>query len=93
MLIEDEWKRTYLNEKPKEIIPFPKKFTPKEKKEATVILKNFLNKDRGYSQASMLAVLASSRTRYQYKKLIPGYTQSLSTFFQNYCSPRWSQIC
>ena len=72
MLTEDELKRTYLHYKTKEIIPFPKKFTPEDKKEATVILKNFLNKDRGCSQVSMLAILASSRTRDQYKKTDTG---------------------
>ncbi|CEJ70419.1 hypothetical protein BN1195_02729 [Chryseobacterium oranimense G311] len=69
MLTEDELKRIYLNYKIKQIIPFLKKFTQKNKKEAAVIL----NKDRGYNQASMLAILASSRTQDQYKKLLPGY--------------------
>lgn len=81
MLTEDEWKRTYLNDKTKEIIPFPEKFTPKDKKETAVILKNFLNKDRGYSQVTMLAVLASSRTQNQYKKLAPGYQTIPINFF------------
>ena len=47
MLIEDELKTVYVNYKIRKIVPFLIKLTPKEKKETSVILKKFLNKDWG----------------------------------------------
>ncbi|MBL1223461.1 hypothetical protein JET18_21665 [Chryseobacterium sp. L7] len=92
MLIEDELKRIYLNYKIKEIIPFLKKLTPKEKKETAVILKKFLNKDWGHNHVSMLALLASSPTQDQYEKQAPGYyalpVSFVDELFESYV-PEW----
>ncbi len=50
MLIDEEFKTIYLNYKIKEIIPFLKKLTPKDKKEVAAILKKKINKEWGIIQ-------------------------------------------
>lgn len=70
MLSEDELKRIYLNDKIKEIIPFFKKLTLKKAHESSVILKK---KDWRYNHGYVLVLLASTRTRGQYKKQAQSY--------------------
>ncbi|AZA82284.1 hypothetical protein C1637_09285 [Chryseobacterium lactis] len=73
MLTEEEFKAIYLNYKIKEIVPFLKKLTPKDKIEVAAILKKHINKEWGHNNISVLAALACSRTKEEYAKLSPGY--------------------
>ena len=69
MLIEDEFKAIYLNDKIKEIILFLEKLNPKEKEKIIVILKKSLKKDWDHNTVSMLATLACSNNKSEYKTI------------------------
>ncbi|WP_284461491.1 DUF6493 family protein [Chryseobacterium sp.] len=73
MLIEEGFKAIYLNYKIKEIVPFLKKLTPKDKKEIAALLKKFINKEWGHNSISVLAALACCKTKNEYEKVSPGY--------------------
>lgn len=73
MLIDEEFKTIYLNYKIKEIIPFLKKLTAKDKKEVAAILKKNINKEWGHNTISVLAALACSKTKDEYEKMRPGF--------------------
>lgn len=73
MLIDEQFKAIYLNYKIKEIIPFLKKLTPKDKKEVAAILKKYINKEWGHNTISVLAALACSKTKEEYEKMRPGF--------------------
>jgi len=73
MLIEEEFKKIYLNFKIKEIIPFLTKLTTKEKREIAAVLKKSLNKNWGHNHISVLTALVCSKTKEEYDKLSPGY--------------------
>jgi hypothetical protein len=92
MLIEDEFKRIYLNFKLKEIVPFLTKLTSKEKKETAAVLKKSLNKNWGHNHISVLAALACSNTKEEYDKLSPGYyalpVNLVDELFESYV-PDW----
>ncbi len=92
MLIEDEFKRIYLNFKIKEIIPFLTKLTSKEKTETAAVLKKSLNKNWGHNPISVLAALACSKTKEEYEKLSPGYyavpVNLVDELFESYV-PGW----
>ncbi|MGG5209854.1 hypothetical protein ACQWU4_13045 [Chryseobacterium sp. MIQD13] len=67
MLIEDELTMVYLNCNIREMIPFLKKLTPKEREETTVFLKRNLNKAGTNSKISTLSALAYINVRDKYK--------------------------
>lgn len=73
MLIDEQFKAIYLNYKIKEIIPFLKKLTPKDKKEVASILKKHINKEWGHNTISVLAALVCSKTKEEYEKMRPGF--------------------
>lgn len=73
MLIDEHFKAIYLNYKIKEIIPFLKTLTPKDKKEVAAILKKHINKEWGHNTISVLAALACSKTKEEYEKMRPGF--------------------
>lgn len=92
MLIEEEFKKIYLNFKIKEIIPFLTKLTIKEKREIAAVLKKSLNKNWGHNHISVLTALACSKTKEEYEKLSPGYyaipTHLVDELFNSYV-PDW----
>ncbi|MDN3694763.1 DUF6493 family protein [Chryseobacterium tructae] len=73
MLIDEQFKVIYLNYKIKEIIPFLKKLTPKDKRVVAAILKKHINKEWGHNTISVLAALACSTTKEEYEKMRPGF--------------------
>lgn len=73
MLIEEEFKAIYLNYKIRELIPFLKKRTPKDKKEIVAVLKKFLKKDWGHNDISMVTALACSKTEAEYQTIASAY--------------------
>ncbi|OCA77804.1 hypothetical protein BBH99_11035 [Chryseobacterium contaminans] len=73
MLIDEEFKTIYLNYKIKEIIPFLKELTPKDKKEIAATLKKHINKEWGHNTISVLAALACSKTKDEYEKMRTGF--------------------
>lgn len=73
MLIDEEFRVIYLNYKIKEIIPFLKKLTPKDKKVVAATLKKHINKEWGHNTISVLAALACSKTKDEYEKMRPGF--------------------
>lgn len=92
MLIDEEFKTIYLNYKIKEIIPFLKKLTPKDKKEVAAILKKQINKEWGHNTISVLAALACSKARDEYEKMRPGFysipVELVDELFETYV-PDW----
>lgn len=92
MLIEDEFKAIYLNYKIKEIVPFLKKLTPKDKKEVVALLKKHINREWGHNNISVLAALACCKTKSEYEKLSPGYfsmpVDLIDELFEDYV-PDW----
>lgn len=92
MLIDEEFKTIYLNYKIKEIIPFLKKLTPKDKKEVAAILKKKINKEWGHNTISVLAALACSNTKDEYEKMRPGFysipVELVDELFETYV-PDW----
>ncbi|WP_347219157.1 DUF6493 family protein [Chryseobacterium sp.] len=92
MLINEEFKAIYLNYKIKEIIPFLKKLTPKDKKEVAATLKKHINKEWGHNTISVLAALACSKTKDEYEKMRPGFYsipgELVDELFENYI-PDW----
>lgn len=92
MLIDEQFKAIYLNYKIKEIIPFLKKLTPQDKKEAAAILKKHINKEWGHNTISVLAALACSKTREEYEKMRPGFhsipVELVDELFETYV-PDW----
>lgn len=77
MLIEDEFKTIYLNYRIKEIVPFLKKLTPKDKKEVVALLKKHMNREWEHNNISVLAGLACCKTRNDYFKLTNKISASL----------------
>lgn len=73
MLIEEEFKAIYLNYRIREIVPFLKKLTLKDKKEVVALLKKHINKEWGHNNISVLAALTCCKTKNEYEKLSPGY--------------------
>ncbi|AZB08673.1 hypothetical protein EG344_07395 [Chryseobacterium sp. G0162] len=92
MLIDQEFKAIYLNYKIKEIIPFLKKLTPKDKKEVAAILKKHINKEWGHNTISVLAALACCKTKEEYEKMRPGFysipVELVDELFETYI-PDW----
>lgn len=92
MLIDEEFKTIYLNYKIKEIIPFLKKLTPKDKREVAAILKKNINKEWGHNTISVLAALACSNTKDEYEKMRPGFhsipVELVDELFETYV-PDW----
>lgn len=92
MLIEEDFKAIYLNYKIKEIVPFLKKLTPKDKKEVAVVLKKRINKEWGHNTISVLAALACCTTKEEFGKLSPGYyslpIELIEELFESYV-PVW----
>ncbi|CAH0264179.1 DUF6493 family protein [Chryseobacterium sp. Bi04] len=92
MLIEEGFKAIYLNYKIKEIVPFLKKLTPKDKKEIAALLKKFINKEWGHNSISVLAALACCKTKNEYENLSPGYysmpVELIDELFESYV-PEW----
>ncbi|MGU3373411.1 DUF6493 family protein [Chryseobacterium sp. M5A1_1a] len=92
MLIDAEFRAIYLNYKIKEIVPFLKKLTQKDKKEVASILKNNINKEWGHNNISVLATLACSKTKNEYEKIGPGYysmpVDLIDELFEAYV-PEW----
>ncbi|WP_276875470.1 DUF6493 family protein [Chryseobacterium joostei] len=92
MLIEEEFRAIYLNYKIKEIVPFLKKLTQKDKKEVASILKNNINKEWGHNNISVLATLVCSKTKNEYEKIGPGYysmpVNLIDEIFETYV-PEW----
>ncbi|MBV8326344.1 DUF6493 family protein [Chryseobacterium sp.] len=92
MLIEEEFKAIYLNYKIKEIVPFLKKLTPKDKKEIAALLKKRINKEWGHNSISVLAALTCCTTGNEYSKVSPGYysmpVDLIDELFESYV-PEW----
>ncbi|WP_160138946.1 DUF6493 family protein [Chryseobacterium sp. c4a] len=92
MLIEEQFKVIYLNYKIKEIIPFLKNLTPKDRKEVAAILKKHINKEWGHNTVSVLAALACSITKEEYEKMRPGFhsipEELVDELFETYV-PDW----
>ncbi|SDJ78865.1 DUF6493 family protein [Chryseobacterium jejuense] len=92
MLIDEEFKTIYLNYKIKEIIPFLKKLTPKDKKEVAATLKKNINKEWGHNTISVLAALVCSKTKDEYEKMRPGFysipVELVDELFESYV-PDW----
>ncbi|AZA92413.1 Uncharacterised protein [Chryseobacterium nakagawai] len=92
MLIDQEFRAIYLNYKIKEIIPFLKKLTPKDKKEVAALLKKHINKEWGHNTISVLAALACSKTKDEYEKMRPGFysipVELVDELFETYI-PDW----
>jgi hypothetical protein len=75
MLIEDELKTVDVNYKIREIVPFLIKLTPKRKKETSVILKKFLNKDRGITTFLCFPLWLAAVPRINMRKACAGTTK------------------
>ncbi|MCS4305501.1 DUF6493 family protein [Chryseobacterium sp. BIGb0232] len=92
MLINEEFKAIYLNYRIKDIIPFLKKLTPKDKQEVAAILKKNINKEWGHNTISVLAALACSKTKEEYEKMRPGFhsipVELVDDLFETYI-PDW----
>ncbi|MEG0927895.1 DUF6493 family protein [Chryseobacterium sp.] len=92
MLIGEEFRAIYLNYKIKEIVPFLKKLTQKDKKDVAAILKNNINKEWGHNNISVLATLVCSKTKNEYETIGPGYysmpVHFVDELFETYV-PEW----
>jgi hypothetical protein len=73
MLIDEGFKTKYLNYKPKEIVPFLKKLTPKDKKEVVALLKRHTNRKGGRNTISVWAALVDCKAGNEYKRRRSGY--------------------
>lgn len=87
MFIDEGFKTIYLNCKIKEMAPFLKKLTPKDKKEVVALLKKHNNKKLSRNTISVLASLICCRAGNEYKDksgydVIPVYF--VDEFFENY---------
>ncbi|MDW9382290.1 DUF6493 family protein [Chryseobacterium sp. JV558] len=67
MLIDEGFKAIYLNYKIKEIVPFLKKLTPKDKEEIAALLKKHRNKKLSRNTISVLASLICCKAGNEYK--------------------------
>ncbi|REC48521.1 DUF6493 family protein [Chryseobacterium pennipullorum] len=93
MLIEEEFKAIYLDDKIREIVPFLKKLTPRDKKEVAAVLKKTINKEWGHNTISVLAAFACCKTRNEYEKRSPGYYAMPEGFIDEWYVPSWLEEC
>ena len=89
MLIDEGFKTIYLNYKIKEMVPFLKKLTPKDKKEVVALLRKHRNKKRSCNTISVLASLICCKAGNEYNdksghNVIPAYL--VDDFFET-CHP------
>lgn len=87
MFIDEGFKTMYLNCKIKEMVPFLKKLTPKDKKEVVALLKKHNNKKLSLNTISVLASLIGCKAGNEYKDksgydVIPVYF--VDEFIENY---------
>ncbi|UKB78898.1 DUF6493 family protein [Chryseobacterium sp. MEBOG07] len=73
MLIDGGFMAKYLNYKTKEIVPFLKKLTPKDKKEVVALLKKQTNRKGGRNTISVWAALVDCKAGNEYKRQRSGY--------------------
>ncbi|KAB1229730.1 DUF7825 domain-containing protein [Chryseobacterium viscerum] len=73
MLIDGGFMAKYLNYKTKEIVPFLKKLTPKDKKEVVALLKKQTNKKGDCNTISVWAALVGYKAGNEYKRRRSGY--------------------